>query len=61
MSEIFGTSEIELTELYLNVSGRIFPIVDDVINEVIEGLELIQHHGMESAGNRINSYMPQEN
>ncbi len=31
LSEIFGTSEIELTELYLNVSGRIFPIVDDVI------------------------------
>ena len=31
LSEIFGTSEIELTELYLNVSGKIFPIIDDVI------------------------------
>jgi len=42
-------------------NARETAIVDDVINEVIEGLELIQHHGMESAGNRINSYMPQEN
>ena len=31
LSEIFGTSEIELGSASLNVSGKVFPIVDDVI------------------------------
>ena len=31
LSQIFGTPEIELGETSLNVSGRAFPIVDDVI------------------------------
>jgi len=31
LSEIFGTSEIELGPASLNVSGKVFPIVDDVI------------------------------
>ena len=32
------------------------PIVDDVLNEVLEGLDLIQHLGIDSACNRINAY-----
>ncbi len=34
------------------------PIVDDVLNEVLEGLDLIQHLGIDSACNRINAYKP---
>ena len=33
-------------------------IVDKVLDEVIEGLDLIQNHGVECAGNRINAYKP---
>ena len=31
LSEIFGTSEIELQGSFINVAGRVYPIVDDVI------------------------------
>ena len=32
------------------------PIVEDVLNEVVEGLNLIQNLGIERAGNHLNSY-----
>ncbi len=31
LSEIFGTSEIQLEGSFINVAGRVYPIVDDVI------------------------------
>ena len=31
LSEIFGTSEIQLQGSFINVAGRVYPIVDDVI------------------------------
>ena len=31
LSEIFGTSDIQLQESFINVAGRVYPIVDDVI------------------------------
>ena len=36
-------------------------IVDDVLNEVIAGLDLIQNLGVERAGNHLNSYKPNFN
>ena len=31
LSEIFGTSDIQLQESCINIAGRVYPIVDDVI------------------------------
>ena len=36
-------------------------IVDNVLDEVLEGLDLIQELGIESASNRINTYKPKGN
>ena len=31
LSEIFGTSDIHLEETCINIAGKVYPIVDDVI------------------------------
>ena len=42
LSAIFGTSDIQLEEACINVAGRIYPIVDDVI-VVLESHQIPQH------------------
>ncbi len=37
-------------------TSKELPIVDDVINKVITGVDLIQQLGVERAGNQLNSY-----
>ena len=37
-------------------NSKELPIVDDVLNEVVSGLDLIQELGVERAGNHLNSY-----
>ena len=49
LSEIFGTSDIQLQESCINVAGRVYPIVDDVIIRLeshqipYQTLEKVQH------------------
>ncbi len=41
-------------------SEKEIPIAEQVINEVIEGLDLIQSDGIIRAGNRLNCYQPKD-
>ena len=36
------------------------PMVNDVLNEVLKGLDLLQHLGIDRAGNHLNSYKPKD-
>ena len=41
-------------------TSKEMPMVNDVLNEVIEGLDLLQKLGIERAGNHLNSYKPKD-
>ena len=54
LSELFGTSDIQLEGTFINIGGRIYPIVDDVI------ILLKSHQIPRRISEKIQNFTPDE-
>ncbi len=52
--------EMTIPHVLGKFSSQELPIVDDVMDEVVAGLDLIQRLGVERAGTQLNSYKPKK-
>ena len=52
--------EMTVTHVLGSFTSKEIPIVDDVLKEVLIGLDIIKDLGIERAGNRLNAYKPKD-